>query len=123
MNKLLKGPMPTQGMLVARVLVGGYLVYLSYSLLQGKEEGSMNPILLWGAVIVFALVGLFLLFKAIYSFAVGFYKGGKLDTSASEDTEVQGEEVNDEAGSKPLPEKDYSDAIDVTESEIEELDK
>lgn len=122
MNKikelLLKGPLPTVGMLVARILVGGYLVYLSYSLIMGRSDGGINPIALYIFTAIFFLVGVFLLIKAIYNCVAGYYAGGKLDTKKADDEDSKEADSDEQS-----LDSDKNVIIDVEENEIEELDK
>lgn len=92
-DKLLKGILPTQGMLIARTLVGGYLVYLAYSLITTSEESGMNPAVLYSFCVLFFLVGGIVLIKVVHNFVTGYYKGGKLDPEVLEkEAEVETED-------------------------------
>ena len=128
MNKLTnifsKGPLPTQGMLVARLLVGGYLMYLGKSLFDGRGDAGMSPIVMYTFLIIFIIVGLFLCIKAVVNLLTGYYSGGKLDKAAENEEDQEAENV-DETVSKydEYPEMKKPELIDVEESEIQELDK
>lgn len=112
MNKikelLLKGPLPTIGMLAARILVGGYLTYLSYSLFIDRNKSGISTAVIYVFTVIFFLVGVFLCVKAIFSYVSGYYKGGKLDVEIEESADDVQEQENK--------------IIDVEESEITELD-
>jgi len=77
--------LPTQGMLLARILVGGYLVYLGISLFTGRTDSSMNVILLWMFILLFSILGAFLIIQALLNYSKGNYQGGALDTGSEEE--------------------------------------
>lgn len=78
--------LPTQGMLFARILVGGYLVYLGFSLFTGKAESTMNPVMLWLFIVLFSILGIFLIVQALLNYSKGNYQDGALDVGMPEET-------------------------------------
>lgn len=77
--------LPTQGMLLARILIGGYLVYLGFSLFGGRAESSMKPIVLWLFIIIFCVIGIYLLVNAFISYNKGYYIEGSADVGTIEE--------------------------------------
>ncbi|NLL78254.1 MAG: hypothetical protein GX234_00265 [Clostridiales bacterium] len=88
--------LPTKVTLTIRALVGGYLLYTAYSLLDalGRNTGQQK---LFFAVFIVLFVGTggFLVIQGVRGLVSGKYVGGAMDTeSISEDS--QGEETSDE---------------------------
>jgi len=81
--------LPTQGILICRILVGGYLAYLSNSLYKERVESSMSPVALWSFIIVFTLIGLYLIVASAINLVKGRYKGGPLDVEANAEVDTE----------------------------------
>lgn len=77
--------LPTQGMLAARIIVGGYLTYLGFSLFNSRAESTMNPAILWVFIILFSVLGLYFVAKAIYNYVKGNYQDGAADVGEKQD--------------------------------------
>lgn len=86
--------LPTQMMLIVRVLVGVYLYYTVYSLISGggiaAAEGG-NKIFFVLATILFVVAGAFLIVKSAKDLLAGNYEGGKLDPK--KDMEEEADEI------------------------------
>lgn len=103
--------------LMLRIIIGGYLLYTSYSLIEaittttGKEQ-----LLFILATAVFTIVGIICIFFSVRSFSRGEYQGGSADTSVVEEDVIESEVID--AGSKEV------DAIEaVDEEELTEADE
>ena len=73
----------TQIILSLRVIVAGYLLYTSYSLVTDYMKGNSMP--LWGlllSVITFSVVAIVVAGFALKALIKGEYVGGKADTSS-----------------------------------------
>lgn len=80
----------TKLILVLRVCVAAYLIYISITLLQGYMNGDGLPLyILIIALTVFTSVGAVVAVAAVKALVKGEYAGGKADTKDKE---------NDEAG-------------------------
>lgn len=78
--------LPTKFMLTVRVLVGAYLLYTSYSLIDGVMSGEGRDKYFLGTfMIAFAIIGILLMFFAGRDLLRGKYIGGELDMG--DDTE------------------------------------
>lgn len=85
-EKVLSRYLPTKFMLTVRVLVGAYLLYTSYSLIDGVIGGEGRDKYFLGTfMIAFAIIGILLMFFAGRDLLRGKYIGGELD--AGDDTE------------------------------------
>ncbi len=76
--------LPTKGMLTIRVVVGGYLMYLAYSLFT--DSGSSMP--RWQIVAFsafFVIAGAAIIGLTAYLYFNGMYEGGKWDVPEEED--------------------------------------
>ena len=113
-NKKKKSLM-TQGQLIMRVLVGGYLDYLAYDLFKERATSSINPIVLWIVIIFFTIAGTYFLGMALILYYRGEYKGGK------KDPEMEGSEVKDTVYDGESIETDGSEEIIKTEEIREEI--
>lgn len=70
---------PTQTMLCIRVIVAGYLLYLSYDLFVTREASSIK---LWQLILIlaiFVICSVYIIANSIYLFVKGMYVGGKAD--------------------------------------------
>jgi len=82
--------LPTKFALIMRILVGIYLLYTSYSLIDGVTNGEGRDKYLFGIfVIVFAVIGVVLLVYAIRNLQSGKYVGGALDAGEDENESVE----------------------------------
>ena len=78
--------LPGQSSLMIRILVGGYLLYLSYSLLDGFINGSdMNKYMLGAFMIAFAIIGVLLIIFSGRDLYQGKYIGGKMDPETEDE--------------------------------------
>ena len=107
--------LPSQGVLGIRVILGGYLMYLAQSLVKGRAESSMNPIVMWIFVVIFAVVGAILVGLAVKSFYLGEYIGGKADPSVNESEDI---EVVDEA--EPAESVEAEESVEVQNETAED---
>lgn len=104
--------LPTKFMLTVRVLVGAYLVYTSYSLIDGVVNGTGRDKYFLGIfMIAFAIIGILLMLFAGRDLLRGKYIGGELDAGdAQEDegevvAEIDAEEMTE---AENLDEKGYN---------------
>lgn len=75
-NKRLSG----QNSLLIRILVGAYLLYSSYSMLDSFiNGGDINKYILRAVVIAFAIIGILLIFFSGRDLYRGNYIGGRMD--------------------------------------------
>lgn len=89
---------PTQLMLYARLLVGGYLYYTVYSLISGggiKEAQGLSKVFFIVAAVAFVVIGGILMVISAKALLEGRYEGGKMDT-ASAQTQTTDEVIVDE---------------------------
>lgn len=92
--------LPTKFMLTARVLVGGYLLYTAYSLIEGVVGGEGRDKYFLGAFMVaFTIIGILLLLFSGRDLLSGKYVGGALDGG-----EIA-EEAEKEAAEEPAAEE------------------
>lgn len=72
--------LPTKAMLFIRILLGGYLLYTSYSLIESvfSIQGTEFVFLLL-ALIAFVLFGCGFIFFSLKGLKNGKYKGGAMD--------------------------------------------
>ena len=90
--------LPTKFMLTVRVLVGAYLVYTSYSLIDGVINGTGRDKYFLGIFMVaFAIIGILLMFFAGRDLLRGKYIGGELDAGDDEIIEAEAEPEEKEA--------------------------
>ena len=66
---------PTKIMLLIRVAIGGYLLYLCYSLYQTRDAGSISPALLAIILAVFVICAIAVIAHSAYLFMNGMYDG------------------------------------------------
>lgn len=79
-EKVLSRYLPTKFMLTVRVLVGAYLLYTSYSLIDGVISGEGRDKYFLGIfMIAFAIIGILLMFFAGRDLLRGKYIGGEMD--------------------------------------------
>ena len=85
--------LPTKFMLTIRVLVGAYLLYTAYSLIDGVVNGAGRDKYFLGIFMVaFTIIGILLMIFAGRDLMRGKYIGGELDAGDDEADEA------DEAG-------------------------
>lgn len=122
--------LPTKFALTARALVGGYLLYVSYSLIDSVVHGEGTRRYLMGFFLAaYAVIGVLLLFFACRSLIYGRYVGGAADIDPEEepaiDTNPERESVTDtEAGQTASSEAAEADteAGQTTSPEAAEAD-
>ncbi len=86
---------PTKIMLLIRVAVGGYLLYLCYSLYQTRDAGSISPALLAIILAVFVICAIAVIAHSAYLFMNGMYEGGSADIEV-EDADADGADGSDD---------------------------
>lgn len=78
--------LPTQFMLLAKALIGGYLIYMAWQLFQnilgGKES---QPVFLGCFLILFAIAGAGIMVSSLKDLLQGRYAGGRLDVIPDEE--------------------------------------
>lgn len=84
--------LPTKFMLTVRVLVGAYLLYTSYSLIDSVVNGAGRDKYFLGMfMIAFTIIGILLMFFAGRDLLRGKYIGGEMD--AGEEVDIEQEAV------------------------------
>lgn len=84
--------LPTKFMLTVRVLVGAYLLYTSYSLIDSVVNGAGRDKYFLGMfMIAFTIIGILLMFFAGRDLLRGKYIGGEMD--AGEEVDIEQEVV------------------------------
>jgi hypothetical protein len=79
--------LPTKFVLTVRGLVGAYLLYTSYSLIDGVVNGTGRDKYFLGIfMIAFMIIGIALLLFAGRDLLRGRYVGGELDAGEEEET-------------------------------------
>lgn len=79
--------LPSQISLMARVLVGGYLLYISYSLVDSFINSQDAHKYMLGAFIAFfAIAGILLILFSGRDLVRGKYVNGKMDSNIKEET-------------------------------------
>lgn len=92
-----KSNLPTQTMLGIRVIVAGYILYLSYDLFKTRDASTMPFGVLIAVLALFVICSVFIIVHSIYLYAKGMYAGGKADVPAPpEEAEEVSEEIADE---------------------------
>jgi len=86
--------LPTKGMLTIRVVIGGYLMYLAYTLFTGPQ-GTMARWQVIAFSAFFVLAGIAIIGLTAYLYFNGLYEGGKGDVPAEDETVVDEEKVSD----------------------------
>ena len=87
-----KGNLPTQMNLGIRIVAGGYLLYLAYSIYGNtKEVEGAGKIVFPLAMVLFVLIGVVIIFSSLRAMQRGEYVGGSADTD-------QGTEAGDGKG-------------------------
>ena len=95
--------LPTKFMLTARVLVGGYLLQTSYSLIEGVVGGEGRDKYFLGAFMVaFTIIGILLILFAGRDLLSGKYVGGALDGGEA-------------------PEETAAESMETPENEVKEM--
>lgn len=92
-----KYSLSTRNWLLCKVLIGAYLIWNTYQLLQGisNYEGTQKMLFL-GFSVVFAVVGAGLIILSIRDILQEYYVGGPMDTSKKEEEEKK-------TADKPVP--------------------
>ena len=92
-----KSNLPTQTMLGIRIIVAGYILYLSYDLFKTREVSTMPFWVLVTFLVLFVICSVFIIVHSIYLYAKGMYVGGKADVETQPDMETpSGETEEDE---------------------------
>lgn len=79
--------LPTPFVLLARALVGGYLIYTAGSLVDSTIHGQGRDVYFFGiSMVAFAIIGMILIILSAKSYIEGRYVGGKLD--GGEDADI-----------------------------------
>lgn len=87
-EKIASKYLPTKAMLIVRILVGGYLFYTAYSLIEGvKSVRGGELVFLCAAMAAFVAFGIGFILFSVKSLKAGKYKGGSMD--AGEDAQTQ----------------------------------
>jgi len=80
--------LPTKFMLMARLLVGGYLVYTAYELIEGVMTGEGRDKYFLGIFMVaFTIIGILLMIYSGRDIMRGKYVGGEMDACDDEEDE------------------------------------
>lgn len=107
--------LPTKFMLTVRVLVGAYLLYTSYSLIDGVMNGEGRDKYFLGIfMIAFTIIGIALMIFAGRDLLRGKYVGGEMD-AGEEETAVPLEAADGE--------KTDAEKADNKETDAEKVDK
>ena len=126
-----KYALSTRNWLLCKVLIGAYLIWNTYQLLQGiaHYEGTQKMLFL-GFSVVFAVVGAGLIILSIRDILQGYYVGGPMDTSKKEEEKETAdqpapkitfdEEEMPEAARKAAEEREAAKAAEEAVTETEE---
>lgn len=80
--------LPRQNSLMIRILVGAYLLYTSYSLLDSFiNGGDMNKYMLGAFILFFTVIGILLILLSGRDLYRGRYVGGKMDPETQDEAE------------------------------------
>ena len=108
--------LPTKFALTARALVGGYLLYVSYSLIDSVVHGEGTRRYLMGFFLAaYAVIGVLLLFFACRSLIYGRYVGGAADIEPEQNSAAADAEAGQTAS--PEPTEADTEAGQTTSSE------
>ena len=94
---------PTQIMLLIRVAVSGYVLYLAYTLFRDRDSSTSMPA--WALVLIlilFVIIGVGVIVHSVYLYLNGMYEGGKADISV-EDEDGQAGASDKDTGAKEDP--------------------
>ncbi len=95
----------TKFVLLVRVMVGAYLLYTSYSLIDGVVNGEGRDKYLLGAfMIAFTIIGILLMLFAGRDLLQGKYVGGEMDAGEEAESETKPESAEKTLESKAEPE-------------------
>lgn len=84
MEKKDKRSLATKWSLVIRLLVGGYLIYTAYTLIEAiKTKNGMEQLFFIVFTALFTILGIILILMSGKSFIKGEYEGGSADDSQS----------------------------------------
>ncbi|MCR5267733.1 MAG: hypothetical protein K6E16_04385 [Lachnospiraceae bacterium] len=78
---------PTKIMLLIRVAVGGYVLYLSWQLFSTRDTGNMHPALLAVILALFVICSLSVIIHSAYLYMKGMYAGGPADVEVEDSVE------------------------------------
>ena len=85
-----KYALSTRNWLLCKVLIGGYLLYNTYQIVQNLSTYEGNQKLIFGGFsVVFVVVGVALIVLSIRDMMQGYYVGGPMDPDAKENAEVE----------------------------------
>ena len=106
---------PTKLMLLIRVAVGGYVLYLSYTLFRDRAAGSIQPLPLALILVIFVICGAGVIAHSAYLYFKGMYEGGPAD--------IEVDEEENGSASATVDEKTLSTdgAVDGEFAEVEEI--
>lgn len=89
--------LPGQSSLLIRIVVGAYLLYSSYSMLDSFiNGGDINIYILRAFVIAFAVIGVLLIFFSGRDLYRGNYVGGRMDPETEDETEEREDEKDED---------------------------
>ena len=97
---------PTKVMLLIRVAVAGYLLYLSYGLYKDRGTGSIPPFALAVILVVFVICAVGVIAHSAYLYMKGMYAGGPADVEVEDSVEEAQRSAGTEDGSDASDEKD-----------------
>lgn len=90
---------PTKMMLLIRVIIAGYLLYLCYDLFNTRQSSSMP---LWELILIltlFIVCSIYIIANSIYLYVNGMYEGGKADIEEQERQKEEKEEIEENVSS------------------------
>ncbi|MBQ7582605.1 MAG: hypothetical protein IJU25_07275 [Lachnospiraceae bacterium] len=93
---------PTKIMLLIRVAVGGYVLYLSWQLFSTRDSGNMHPALLAVILALFVICSLSVIIHSVYLYMKGMYAGGPADVEVEDSVE----EAEQNSGSENVTDAD-----------------
>ncbi len=97
-NKKRQRGLPPQRNLIIHIVVGAYLLYLAYSIVN--SDGEVNRIVMIAFSLIFCIVGVVLIISSVRSLQRGEYEGGAADTEKEND-EGTGERTEEEENDSP----------------------
>ena len=104
--------LPSKFMLMVRMLVGAYLLYTSYTLVQSLIAGTAKNKYVFAVVVVlFTIIGIGLIIVSLWHMYKGRYVGGALDAG-----EPQAEVTEAEVTQAEVTQVDATEAAETTET-------
>lgn len=91
--------LPGQFVLTARLIVGGYVLYLAYGLKDAviNAENSFKAGGFLIAIICFVICGGYFTYASLRDYVIGRFVGGKLDLGDEPEDDIKNNEVISEA--------------------------